>query len=280
MGESPLFVAAFALDCIGRYAGRDILPRVRCLRLSIGVVPAVGLLVVVGMTAAFFDEIVALKAELAQWQAVHADADFTDVLEQLDTIAGSVFTDVSDDAWYAPYIGSLADWGIISGYRDASGKTTGRFGPSDPVTVAEVLKMAAESARTDVSACSAPQRAEAVGHWAAQYVGCAEERGVRIFAAGYPVSLNRPATRAEVVSVVDDLFGDDVPPLLASYSDTAGHRFESDIAYASLLNIVSGDTDAADNPTGTFRPDDPVNRAEAAKILFLRIKQHARQEVL
>ncbi len=237
-------------------------------------------LVSTGLTTAFFDEVVALKAELAQWQAVHADADFSDVLEQLDTIAGSVFNDMSDDAWYAPYVGSLADWGIVSGYRDAAGKTTGRFGPADPVTVAEFLKMATESAQIDKSMCPAPRRAGAIGHWAAQYVGCAEERGVRILAAGYPVSLNRPATRAEVVSIVDDLFGDDVPPLLASYSDAAGHRFESDIAYASLLKTVSGDTAAAGNPTGTFRPDDPVNRAEAAKILVLRIKQRARQEVL
>lgn len=236
--------------------------------------------IAVGLTTAFFDEVVALKAELAQWQAVHADADFSDVLEQLDDLAGSVFSDVSDDAWYAPYVTSLAEWEIISGYRDESGRTTGEFGPSDPVTIAEIVKMAAESARVDHAACPVSRLAEATGHWAAQYIGCAEERGARVLAAGYPVSLNRPATRAEVLAVTHDLFGDEVSGVLASFADTAGHRFEADIAYAGLLKIVSGDTDATGEPTGMFRPDDPVNRAEAAKILFLRIKDRARQEVL
>jgi hypothetical protein len=97
---------------------------------------------VVGTGVAFFDEVVALKAELAAWEAVHAEANFDDILEQLDDIAGTVFGDVSDEAWYAPYVTSLAEWGIVSGYRDASGNTTGQFGPGNSVTVAEVLKMA------------------------------------------------------------------------------------------------------------------------------------------
>lgn len=256
-----------------------------CVRLSgrrakRWVTLAIAGFVVSGVTTAFFDEVLALKAELAQWEAVHADADFSDVLAQLDDIAGSVFTDVSDNVWYAPYVGSLAEWGIVSGYRDAAGRTTGRFGPGDPVTVAEVLKMAAESAQIDESACPVPAMAEAAGHWAAAYVGCAEERGARVLASGYDVSLNRPATRAEVLAVMHDLFGDEVPSVYAAFDDVAGHRFEADVAYASLLKIVSGDTDLAGNPTGAFRPDDPVNRAEAAKILVLRIKEQARREVL
>jgi len=52
---------------------------------------AVASFVVLSVTTAFFDEVLALKAELAQWEAVHADADFSDVLAQLDDIAGSVF---------------------------------------------------------------------------------------------------------------------------------------------------------------------------------------------
>jgi hypothetical protein len=233
-----------------------------------------------GTGVAFFDEVVALKAELAQWEAVHADVDFSDILEQLDDIAGTVFVDVEDNAWYAPYVSSLSEWGIVSGYRDVAGKTTGRFGPGDPVTIAEILKMAAGAARIEVTSCPAPRRAEAALHWAAQLVGCAEERGSRVTDSEYPFALNRPATRAEVMAVIHDLFGDDVPPLLATYGDTAGHRFESDIAYASLLTIVFGDTVTDGTAAGTFRPDDPVNRAEAAKILVLRIKEQARRDVL
>jgi hypothetical protein len=254
-------------------------PRLQHARASL-VGSGLVLLTIAGIATAFFDEVLALRAELAQWEAVHADADFSDLLEQLDDIAGTVFTDVSDDAWFAPYVTSLAEWGIVSGYRDAAGRTTGRFGPGESVTVAEILKMAAESARIDESACSAPRRPEAAGHWAAAYVGCAEVRGARVLAPDYSASLNRAATRAEVLAVMHDLFGDEVPSVYATYDDVAGHRFESDVAYASLLKVVSGDTNAAGNTMGTFRPDDPVNRAEAAKILVLRIKERARQEVI
>jgi hypothetical protein len=244
--------------------------------LAIVIVIATG----AGLATAFFDEVLALRAELAEWEAVHADADFSDVLEQLDDLAGTTFNDVQDSAWYAPYVTTLSEWGIVSGYRDERGRTTGQFGPSNPVTVAEILKMAAGAARIDPSSCPAPvARGDAESHWAAAYVGCAESRSARVVASGYASPLDRPATRAEVLAVMHDLFSDDVPPLTAAFPDAAGHPFEADIAYASLLHVVSGDTDAAGHPTGTFRPNDPVNRAEAAKILVLRIKQQAAKEL-
>ena len=229
----------------------------------------------------FFDEVASLKAELAQWQEVHEEADFTDVIEQLDDLAGTTFTDVDDLAWFAPYVSSLAEWGIVSGYKDAQGKTTGAFGPGDPVTVAEVLKMAVNAARVDTTECSPPTyTAEANSHWAKDYVGCAEELRARLFAPSYGITLNRPARRAEVLAIMHDVAGDSVPALFASFIDTQGHRFESDIAYASQLNVVSGDTDASGAATGTFRPDDAVNRAEAAKIIYQKIKEQAKQDVL
>jgi hypothetical protein len=233
-----------------------------------------------GLVGAFFDEVAALKAELAQWEAVHASADFTDILEQLDDLSGTVFTDVNDEAWYAPFVTSLAEWGIVSGYRDATGRATGEFGPGNPVTVAEILKMASEAARIDEASCSVANRAEAQGHWSAAYVGCAEERRARVLTAGYQAALDRPATRAEVLAIMHDLFGDNVPPVSAGFSDAAAHRFSADIGYASALRIVGGDTDDSGAPMGTFRPDDAVNRAEAAKILVLRIKERAKQELL
>jgi hypothetical protein len=230
---------------------------------------------------AFFDEVVALKAELSQWEAAHEDVDFSDVIEQLDDIAGTVFTDTDDNAWYAPYVASLTDWGVVSGYRDASGKSTGKFGPGNPVTVAEVLKMSIEAANIDESECDKPTyHSQAPGHWAEAYVGCAEQLKVRVFAPNYVAALDRPAQRAEVLTIVHDIFGDQVPSLYAQYNDTENHRFEADIAYASLLSVVSGDTNSAGQSTNTFRPNDPINRAEAAKVLYQKLKEQAKEEVL
>lgn len=257
-----------------------LVPRGIRPRLRLSIVLMVAALLAAGSGAAFFDELVALKAELAQWGAVHADADFSDILEQLDDISGTAFNDVSDDAWYAPYVTSLAEWGIVSGYHDKTGKATGEFGPGNPVTVAEILKMAAKASQIDEGSCPAPARhAEARDHWAAAYVGCAESRQARVLAAGYSAALDRPATRAEVLAVMHDLFGDDVPPVQSTFVDAKKHRFSADIAYASLLGIVSGDADSSGNATRRFRPDDAVNRAEAAKILVLRIKELAKRDL-
>lgn len=234
------------------------------LTLSVLVTTTVG--------AQFFDEIVALQEELQVWEATNA-ADFTDVIEQLEDITGPVFRDVEDNDWYNPFVASLAEWGIISGYKDSSGRPTGEYRPGNQVTIAEVLKMAMESAQVDESLCTkTPLHPQAFEHWAKSYVACAEEMNVRILDPLLPADLNRPAKRAEVLTIIHDTFGDEVLPLYSSFTDTQGHRFEADIAYANLYGIVSGDTSAQGVETGTFRPNDPINRAETAKILYEKLK--------
>ena len=79
--------------------------------------------------------------------------------------------------------------------------------------------------------------------------------------------------------IVHDLFGDDVPALFATFQDTVQHPYESDIAYASLLQVVSGDSDEQGASTGKFRPDEPINRAEASKVIYLKLKDIAQTEL-
>lgn len=225
-----------------------------------------------GTAGAFFDEIVALQEELQVWETANA-ADFSDVIEQLDDITGPVFRDVGEDAWFNPYVASLAEWGIVSGYKNAQGKSTGEFRPANNVTVAEVLKMSMEAAKVDVGSCTnVPLHPQATGHWAKPYVACAEALGVRMFDPMHPADLNRPAKRAEVVTVVLDVFHDEVLPLYATFKDTNGHPYEADIAYANLYGIVSGDKNAQGAEVGTFRPEDSINRAETSKIIYERLK--------
>lgn len=51
------------------------------------------------------------------------------------------FDDVAEDAWYYKYVETAHWYGIIGGYRDENGKLTGAFGPSDPVTREQFVKM-------------------------------------------------------------------------------------------------------------------------------------------
>lgn len=234
---------------------------------------------VAGTGYAFFDEVIALKQELQTWKTTQA-ADFTAVVAQLDNITAPVFRDVAANAWYNPYISSLAEWGIVSGYRNTGGQLTGEFMPGNNVTIAEALKMAMIAAKIDLSACTVtPRHSEAANHWARVYVACAEQMNMRMFRVSAP-SLNAPAKRAQVIAIINDAFGEDVLPLYSSFRDTAGNLWESDIAYAALMGIVSGDTDTNGNPTGYFRPDDNIVRAETAKVIYEKIKDEVKATTL
>lgn len=50
-------------------------------------------------------------------------------------------------------------------------------------------------------------------------------------------------------------------------SDIAGHRYEENIQHLVDLGVING------NPDGTFRPEEPVNRAAALKIILESLRQ-------
>ncbi|MDO8648442.1 MAG: S-layer homology domain-containing protein [Candidatus Peregrinibacteria bacterium] len=230
-----------------------------------------GVLVTTLVTPAFglFEAFSKLAEELEAMERSSPEG-LSELLEKLED-SETKFNDVGSGDWFHRYVSSAARWGIVTGYKDAAGKPTGAFGPGNTVTVAEILKMALKAAQVDDATCrGSPSLTQAERHWARPFVVCAEQRGVRLLTSA--PDLNRPALRGEVLSVVFDAFGDKVPPLFAPFKDTENHPLESDIAYAAALKIISGDKDKSGNPTGTFRPNAPVNRAEAAKIIYERLR--------
>ena len=61
------------------------------------------------------------------------------------------FSDVPSGAWYEKELNAIMDVqdeigsdNIITGYGDADGNPTGEFGPNDPLTRAQFLKMMME----------------------------------------------------------------------------------------------------------------------------------------
>lgn len=229
---------------------------------------------------AFFDLLNVLDAELDREEKPVPDLILSDLTEKLERAARTTmsFSDIDPQGWYARFVTAVAQWGIVSGYNDARGNPLGIFGPSDPVTVAEILKMSLKAVGIDEARCLRPPLLpHARGHWSERYVACAEERNFRLFQLQPP--LNRPALRAEVLTVIHDAFGDTVPPLLSLFNDTQDHPYESDIAYASAMGVVSGDTDLQGTSLGTFRPGDRINRAEAAKIVYQKLRVKMSEEV-
>lgn len=220
--------------------------------------------------SAFFDVLDQLKEQLKSGEKTTSDLD--NIIKDLEQVTGPRFNDTEKDSWYDFYVGTVAKWGIVSGYKNERGELTGNFGPGDPVTVAQFLKMALKAAKVDETACvGLPYHAGASGHWAERFVVCAEDLGVRVIQRGVP--LDQPALRGEVLTIIHDAFKHRVPPLLSTFRDTAGHLYESDIAFAAARGVVSGDTKDGVR-TGNFRPNDGLKRAEAVKIIFEQLKAY------
>ncbi|MBI3618430.1 S-layer homology domain-containing protein [Candidatus Peregrinibacteria bacterium] len=160
-----------------------------------------------------------------------------------------------------------ADEGIVSGYADANGHLLGKFGPSDPVTIGQALKMAVEAAGLNTNAY-----AKTDGDlWYGRYVSFAFAKHFQFF-TNNQIDFNAPATRAAVASFIADAFKvdrDTVDTRSTVYSDVAQHTdYVGAIVALSNDHVLSGDTDVNGMSLHRFRPIDHINRAEAAKIVI------------
>ncbi len=171
------------------------------------------------------------------------------------------FKDTDDNQWYTNYVSAVKNRGIINGYKDAAGNELGEYRPGNNITVAEILKIGLETSEKGKAVGKLPNMVSAMNHWAKEYVAQAEELGLNLVEGD--VDLNRPATRAEVVRMMLEALGIEPDTISkTSFSDLPKlHKHAAFIEYAKELGIISGDAGAT-----TFRPDAPINRAEAAKI--------------
>lgn len=172
-----------------------------------------------------------------------------------------LFSDVSASSWYAGFVGMMRADGLLSGYKDAQGKLTGKFGPENPVTVAELLKISLETTGNGAGS-GTTMVAGASKSWAQGYVARGEQLHLTIL-NDTNVDLNRPATRGEVVQTFLEAYGINPPVITqSSFSDVfvsmPAARF---IEFAKNHGIVAGD-----DGKSTFRPNAQINRAEVAKI--------------
>ncbi|MEK7122399.1 MAG: S-layer homology domain-containing protein, partial [Patescibacteria group bacterium] len=179
-------------------------------------------------------------------------------------------TDVPKDTWFAPYVRSAADAGIVSGYRGENGLPLGLYGPADPVTIEQVAKIAFLASGAPMSDCGAELLNVAVeDRWSEEYFRCAEKLQWAVFSDG-TVDPLRPATRDEVVVTMLQAFKVMIRDSEANpFTDLESSEFRAAIVTAYEDHVIGGYTDAEGNATGKFGPEDSVNRAEVAKIVVL-----------
>lgn len=190
-----------------------------------------------------------------------------------------VLSDVPRSAWFAPYVRDIAERRIVSGYRDAAGVPTGLFGPGDNVTLEQMSKVLlyASGRTTDGCGTGIPLNVTASGAWSAAFVSCAETLQWTVYGDG-SADMRRPATRSEVVVTLLEAFGKEpAAPTGNAFTDVGlATQFGAAIEQAKNDGIVSGYTDNEGMPTGMFGPQDPVTRAEFAKMVTIAMQAYSK----
>ena len=176
----------------------------------------------------------------------------------------SVFTDVPDDIWYAPYVKSAARSGLVKG------KAEGVFAPDASMTIAEAVTLAARfeaALYEDID----PAEGKIGKRWYYPYIWYARERGIPCDYEDY----NAKITREEFAHIFATLYKNhknlydeagivalnDVPdgfiPDVAKDDD-----FADDIYTLYRLGVLSGS-----DSERSFLPDSNIKRSEVAAIL-------------
>lgn len=190
-----------------------------------------------------------------------------------------VFEDVPQEAWFAPYVFDAVRKNILSGYRDAEGNPTGRFGPGNNVTTAELAKMAHTLMSIVAPPNAAPENERARDQWFSPYIASAEELGWTIYSDA-TVDPLREATRGEVLVTLLQTMDRPMRWQTGNVFKDVSLRspYAAAIETAADLELVSGKQDATGQDTGLFGPLDPINRAEMAKILDLAVELKLAEE--
>ena len=167
------------------------------------------------------------------------------------------FSDVSDGAWYAPYVNAAARAGLMQGTGEGS------FSPDQTLSVAEVVTLAARLYAEEnggIVPTSDPDQSWYQG----AYDYCVDSS--LFTAAEVPVSsMTAPATRFEMVDLLDRAVPDsEKTPIHSEISvpDLSQSSPYGDVVYRWYqAGITQGDQD------GNFNGGSQITRAETAAIL-------------
>ena len=176
--------------------------------------------------------------------------------------AGTAFSDVDPDAWYAEYVGAVAERGIMEG------KGGGKFDPSGSVTRAEFVTILKRlSGDGDEVAGNAGFSDVSADAWYYPYVTWAADRGL---VQGYPDGTFRPDAkilRSEMASLLSrfiKITGARVipdPDAAKSFPDVPdGAWYSGDLESLRITGLFKGDA------AGKFNPSATATRAEAATL--------------
>lgn len=188
---------------------------------------------------------------------------------------GVTFTDVPEGAWYEEALGACYDLGLVSGTTDTA------FSPDGQVTLAEAITFAARA--RDSYDYDFGQGFEDTDPWYQTYVDYALEKG--ILTQGQFADMGAAATRRDVAVIMASALPDTED--LGGYIQENYERI-SGAADGVIPDVPMTDPGAAavyklyragiltGGDDGTFRPGDPITRAEVVSILDRLVNEYSR----
>lgn len=171
------------------------------------------------------------------------------------------YTDVTDGAWYAPYVAKATERGLMQGIGD------GLFDPDGMLTRAMFATMLSRVYQTADGAAVIAGDAEfcdvAEDDWFSDAVRWAADRGI-VLGTENGFAPNEGVTREQSVTMMYRFAGMPGVTALDAYYTDAGEispYAEDAMAWAVGTGLIGGFDD------GTLRPGEKLTRAQAAKIL-------------
>ena len=141
----------------------------------------------------------------------------------------------------------------LYGYEDCTVRPEGK------ITRAEAAALIARLAELDMSDKSKPDFADTPSSWYNSAINIMVKKDLMFGDKNGNFRPNDPITRGEFARAL--LYIDRANDKVAPFADVKGHEFEEAINQAFGNGRING------YPDGTFRPDAPIQRAEAARIL-------------
>lgn len=180
------------------------------------------------------------------------------------TFASSHFSDVSSH-WAEDYIDYLSSQNVIGGFPD------GTFRPNETLTRAQVSAILANELNLTLMSSNFPDVSSS--HWANDSIGAVVSQGLM---SGYPDGTfkpNEPMTRAEVSSVIASAYNMTQSTSNSPFSDVSQNHW----AFSSIMAMVDNHITTG-YPDGTFKPSEPMTRAQFSVFLAKTINPQFVQE--
>ena len=166
-----------------------------------------------------------------------------------------LFTDVTSDKWYAKGVAVVYELGLMSGMGD------GTFAPENNVRISEVISMAARLHRIYETGSDQFEKSDP---WYQTFVDYAIENS--IIKQGEFTNFDAPATRAEMVHIfAATLPSFELEPIniVSTLPDvTSNTKYVEEIFRLYRAGILAGN-----DSKGTFTPEQPISRCQAAAII-------------